>query len=156
MTRKTKMTGLAIFGLTVASVGQMGCDTAIADLIRNLLSPQNTSIVLVNNSDFAVEGRILIDDEQNTTEEIIEEIGTEISFSVAAGEMMTITRDCDLLQAMLLDDANLQVIGGAGPDARTEVLRDGSDFNCGDQIILTFDHSEVIVDFDVSVSIVSN
>ncbi|MCB9854492.1 MAG: hypothetical protein H6818_02310 [Phycisphaerales bacterium] len=136
----------ALVALTTA-----GCGTLSS--ITRLLSPDLTYVSFVNNGDYAVEGRIIIDDEQNTTEELLEEFGTEISFRVEAGDSMTISRDCDDLQAILLDDANLQVIGSAGPDARSDVFRDGSDFNCGDRITFTFDHGPQIVDFDVSVSI---
>ena len=37
-----------------------------------------------------------------------------------------------------------------------DVLRDGDDFRCGDTFVFTFDHSLVLVDFDVSVSVQGN
>ncbi len=136
---------------TAASALMGGCGTLSS--ITSLLSPNRTSVRFVNNGDFAVEGRLIIDDEQNTTEELLEQFGTEISFRVEAGETMTLSRDCDAIQAILLDDANLQVIGSAGPDARSDVLRDGSDFGCGDRVTFTFDHGGLITDFDVVVSV---
>jgi len=133
-----------------------GCDTGLANLLGNLLGPSSTSVRFVNNTNFDIEGRIIIDDEQNTTEELLEEFGTEISFSVATGNTNSISRDCDDFQAFLLDDANLQLIGTAGPDTRSDVLRDGSDFNCGDTIVLTFTASAIGANFDVAVSVESN
>jgi len=133
-----------------------GCDTGLASLLGNLLGPSSTSVRFVNNTNFDIEGRIIIDDEQNTTEELLEEFGTEISFSVATGNTNSISRDCDDFQAFLLDDANLQLIGSVGPDTRSDVLRDGSDFNCGDTIVLTFTASAVGSNFDVTISYESN
>jgi hypothetical protein len=45
------------------------------------------------------------------------------------------------------------VVGEIGPETDTGVLRDGDDFGCGDRITFTFDHSAVIVDFDVTVDV---
>jgi len=142
--------------LAVGLFASAGCDTGIVSLLGNLLGPSTTSARFVNNTDFDIEGRVIIDDEQNTTEEIIEELGTEIAFSVTSGSTSTISRDCDDFQAFLLDDANLQLIGSAGPDTRSDVLRDGSDFNCGDTIVLTFTASAIGTNFDVSISYESN
>lgn len=142
--------------LTLFAFGAAGCNTGLANLFTNLLSPSTTAVRFVNNTDFNIEGRIIIDDEQNTTEELLEQLGTEIDFSVASGATNSISRDCDDLQAFLLDDANLQVLGTAGPDVRSDVLRDGSDFNCGDTIVLTFTASAIGTNFDVAVTVVSN
>lgn len=136
------------FGVTVASAGCGSFDTLLS-----LLGPRTTTVRFVNNGDFAVEGRIIIGEDQETTEELLEQFGTEISFSVEAGGTMSLSRDCDELQALLLDDANLQVVGSVGPDTRSNVLTDGSDFNCGDRITFTFDHSALITDFDVNTAI---
>ncbi|MCA9257111.1 MAG: hypothetical protein KDA33_15785 [Phycisphaerales bacterium] len=150
MLRKQMTTALVAMTLS-ASMLATGCGSF--DTLLGLLGPSTTSVRFVNNSDFAVEGRIIIGDQQLTTEELLEQFGTEISFSVAAVETTTISRDCDDLQALLLDDANLQVIGDIGPDARSGVLRDGDDFNCGDRITFTFDHSAQITDFDVTTTV---
>ncbi len=156
MKRKMQNRTLVCLSMSLVAVGVAGCDSGIFSFLTGFLSPSSTSVRFVNNTDFNIEGRVIIDDEQNTTEELIEEIGTEISFSVASGETNSISRDCDALQAFLLDDANLQVVGSAGPDVRSDVLRDGSDFNCGDTIVLTFTASAIGTNFDVVVTVVSN
>ncbi|MCH7884473.1 MAG: hypothetical protein IIC01_04415, partial [Planctomycetes bacterium] len=51
------------------------------------------------------------------------------------------------------DDADLLILGDIGPEANSDVLRDGDDFSCGDTIVFTFDHSGILVDFDVIVSV---
>ena len=104
-------------------------------------------------SDFPVEVTVFIDNEQDLPEDVLTQVGTEIQFTVAAGEIVTFSRDCDDLQVIIIDDADLRVVGGVGPEAQSDVLRDGDDFSCGDTITFTFDHSAVIIDFDVSSSV---
>lgn len=145
---KTTIIGLLTIGLALS-----GTACGLYETLLNYLGPRQTTVRFVNNGDFAVEGKIIIGDDQETTEDLLQATGTEISFSVDAGGTMSLSRDCDELQALLLDDANLQVIGGAGPDARYQLLRDGTDFNCGDRITYTFDHSAIVTDFDVAVTI---
>ena len=35
---------------------------------------------------------------------------------VAAGESVSVSRDCDELQAIVVNDADLKVLGGVGPE----------------------------------------
>jgi len=53
------------------------------------------------------------------------------------------SKDCDNLQAIIISDADLEVVG----EEDTGTLRDGDDFGCGDTIIFTFD----LIDFDITV-----
>lgn len=128
----------------------------LAGVIGNVIQPSTTTILLVNNSDFPVEVTLYYDNEQEIPEALLTEIGTEIQQTVGVGETFTINRDCDDLQAVIIDDAELSIIGEVGPGASTGVYRDGDDFNCGDTLTFTFDHTAVIVDFDISVSISGN
>jgi len=121
-----------------------GCD---------LLGFNTVLVSLVNTSTFDVEATLYIDDEQDIPEFLLTEIGEEIEFTIPAGQTVTFARDCDELQAIVIDDADLLVIGGAGPETSTNVLRDGDEFRCGSQIIFTFSHSAAVFDFDVSVSV---
>ncbi len=125
-----------------------GCDSLIG-----LVAPNTTSVRLVNNGDFAIEVVLYIDDRQEIPRALLTELGTRMAFRIAPGERTTFSRDCDDLQAVVIDDADLQVIGQVGPEADTGVLRDGDDFRCGDTVVFTFDHSLLLVDFDVSVSV---
>jgi len=138
-----------IMGACLTGVGLVsicGCDALLG-----LVEPQ-TTVRLVNDSDFAVEGDLFYDDEDDTIEEILEENGTRRQFVIAAGGESSFSVPCDDLRAMIISDADLQIIGGVGPSASTDVLREGDDFDCGDVITFTFDHSAAIVDFDVEVS----
>ena len=128
-----------------------GCDSLIG-----LVAPNTTSVRLVNSGDFAIEVVLYIDDNQEIPRALLTELGTRMELTIAPGDSTTFARDCDELQAIVIDDADLLVIGQVGPEANTDVLRDGDDFRCGDTIVFTFDHSLVLVDFDVSVSVQGN
>ncbi len=137
-----------MFGMFLALC--TGCDSLSG--LLGFLQPNRVTVVLVNNGAFPVEGNLFYDDDQDTIEAVLTETGTERAFTVAAGGRSSFSLSCDALQAIILDDANLRVVGGVGPNASTDVLRDGSDFRCGDTIVFTFDHSDVILDFDVTVT----
>ncbi len=127
------------------------CD-AIPGLV-GVLPPNRVTVQMVNNSDFAVEGELFYDDEDDTIEEILEETGTRRQFAIPAGGQNSFSGNCDDIRALIIADADLLIIGGVGPEASTGVLREGDDFDCGDLLIFTFDHSEAILDFDVSTSV---
>jgi len=124
-----------------------GCDALV------FLLPSTVTVRLVNNGDFSVDGELYYDDDQDTIDTLLREVGTRVDFDVAAGETYTFARRCEDLQAIFIDDADLRVIVGISPDDDTEVLRDGTGFSCGDTITYTFDHSELIIDFRISTSV---
>lgn len=116
-----------------------------------LLSPSSVTVNLVNNGDFAVEVQIFVHSDQNVLETLIDDVGEELNFSVPAGSTVTFARDCDDLQAIIIEDADLQILGGLiTPDANTEVLRDGSDFGCGDTLTFTFTHPDLALSLNIA------
>lgn len=116
-----------------------------------LLSPSSVTVNLVNNGDFAVEVQIFVHSDQNVLETLIDDVGEELNFSVPAGSTVSFTRDCDDLQAIIIEDADLQILGGLiTPDANTEVLRDGSDFGCGDTLTFTFTHPDLALSLNIA------
>jgi hypothetical protein len=125
----------------------VGCDAVIG-----LAQPDTTAVDLVNDGEFDVDVTLYISDNQETIEELLTETGTRLEYSVPAGETVRFSRDCDALQAIVIENAELRLVGEIGPETGSEVLRDGSDFFCGDTIVFTFTHSGAIVDFDVSTS----
>lgn len=141
------LTTVAMFGAMVMSAG---CDAAL-----NVLQPNTTTVLLANNSDFNVQATVIIDDDQNIPRELLEEIGETITYDLSPGETASLRRECDDLQAVVIDDADLDVVGAIGPSTSSDVLRDGDDFGCGDTITFTFDHSAVLVDFDISIAVQS-
>lgn len=138
--------------ITVACVGMIfgiaGCGTLIG-----FLQPRTVTIRLVNNSDFDVAVEMYTHDDQNVPEFLITEVGDRIDRTVGSGQSTTIVGACDNVQAIIIEDADLLAIGGLGPEANTDVLRDGDEFSCGDTVTFTFDHSALITDFDVTVSV---
>ena len=138
-------------GLFLSAVALPGCDAI--DIIDALGSDEVT-VTLTNDGDFPVEVRIFIDDDQNVLETLIDDLGDEREFTVAAGESIQFSEDCDDLQAIIIDEADLQVGGlDIGPNANTKVYRDGSDFGCGDHLTFTFSHGDIPVDLDIGFSV---
>lgn len=123
------------------------------DAFVGFFQPTTTTVRLVNNADFDVQTTLYYSSEQLVPEDVLITAGTELSYTLSPGETASFSRDCDDLQAVIVDDADLQVIGGGGPEARSDVQRDGTNYNCGDIITFTFDHSAVVIDFDVAVSV---
>ncbi len=128
-----------------------GCDAV--DVVIDLLDPATVRVTLVNNGRFDVEGTLFYDDEQDLPQILLTEVGRQIDFTVPAGDFFTFTRSCDDLQAIIIEDADLLVAPGVSPETSTGVLRDGRDFSCGDSIVFTFDHSDLLLDFDVTESV---
>jgi len=137
--------------LCAVALAVSGCGTLI-----DLLAPNETVVRLVNNGGFPVEVVVYYGSNQDAPRDVLTSVGTRIEFTIAAGETATFQRDCDDLQAVVVEQAELRVVGAIGPEASSAVQRDGSEFGCGDTITFTFDHSDLIVDFDVSTSIQSN
>lgn len=121
-------------------------------LIEDLL-PSRVEVLLINNSDNTVDVTLYVSDEQDIPEDLLTSVGDKLEYSIAAGQTVNFSRECSNLQAIIVDDARLRVVGDIGPQASTGVLRDGEEFSCNDRIVFTFDHSDVIIDFDVTVNI---
>lgn len=142
---------MGTIGLLLSAVALSGCDAINA---LDALGPNEVTVTLVNNGDFPVEVRIFIDDDQNVLETLIDELGDQRDFTLAAGESMQFAEDCDDLQAIIIDEADLQLGGlDVGPNANTKVYRDGSDFGCGDLLTFTFSHEVVPINLDIGFSV---
>jgi hypothetical protein len=116
------------------------------------LGAQQVRVTLVNNGDFPVDVRIRYDDEQDIPEDLLDEVGTEVTFTVPeVGGTQTFARDCGEFQAFRIVRADLDVLGEVGPSADTVVQRDGDDFNCGDSITITFEHPQIPTELTVTI-----
>lgn len=132
---------ISITSLLISS----GCD-----LITSVL-PTTVLVRLVNNGTLPVQAEVYTSDNQNITESLLKTLGTMREFTVGAGQTMTFSDDCDDLQAIVCE-AKLQAIV-IEPNAETNVLRDETDFACGNTITFTFENSLILVDFNVMSSI---
>lgn len=137
-----------IWLLALALCPLLGCDALLS-----VLTGDTVRVSLVNDSDFDITVSLFIYDEQLVPEFLITELGDESVFFVPAGQTVVFFRICEELQAIMIDDADLLVDGGFGPEANSDVLRDDDDFSCGNTITFTFDHSAAILDFDVTSSV---
>ena len=125
-----------------------GCD-ALDDIIGG----NTVTVRLVNQSDFDVDVTLYYYDHQDVDETLLVLLGDEVEYTIGDDDTRSFTQSCDDLQAIMIEDADLQIIGGIGPEANTDVLRDGDDFGCGDTIVFTFDHSDLIFDFEIEVDV---
>ncbi len=123
-----------------------GCDA-----VGGILTSTTVTVELVNNGDYNVEATLFYYDDQDIAEALLTKIGTQLEYTIEPGETVTFTRDCDDLQAIIVEDAELQA-PLLKPDDDSPVQRDGDVFGCGDRIVFTFVHSDVLVDFEVRVS----
>lgn len=138
--------------LAAAAITASGCD-ALQQIIDVIGGTSMTTVELRNDGEFPVEVILFYDDDQETLDGVIQETGTQRDIVVAAGTTESFSRPCDDLQAIIIDDADLRVIGQVGPETSSDLLRDGDDFGCGDTIVFTFTHSALLVDFDVAVTV---
>lgn len=129
-------------------VALFGCQS-----ILEILQPRIVQVHLVNRGDFAVDILLYYHEEQLIPKELLTEIGTRLEFTIAAGQEARFSRNCEALQAVVVDNADLRIIGQIGPKTDTDILRDGNDFRCGDTVVITFDHSSVLVDFHATVDV---
>ncbi len=125
-----------------------GCDGLVG-----ILLPSTVTITLVNESaNFNVDGTIVYDDDDLFLRADLTALGTDLQFNLGPGASFSFPPlDCDEVEALILDDADLRVLGSVGPDTESDLLRVGDDFECGDEIVFTFTHSDIILDFDVVV-----
>ena len=152
MSRKTLIAGIASLLLLAG-----GCDA-----LAFLFLPNTVTVTLINQATGTVDAEIYISDQQDiprsllleVDNNIVDRLGERIDMTVIAGGQTSFFRSCDDLQAIMLGDADLNIIGGLGPDASSDVLRDGDDFNCGDQIQMIFRNSANILDFDVDLVVI--
>lgn len=119
--------------------------------LLDLLGPSGTTVQLVNTSnDFALDVELYTGEDQNALELTLTEFGERRQVTVPAGETRSFTLSCDKLQAIIIDRAELVLIGDIGPDQKSRVYRDGSDFNCGDTLVFTFSHPALPLSLDIA------
>ncbi|MBP7937139.1 MAG: hypothetical protein KA354_21045 [Phycisphaerae bacterium] len=135
---------LFLLGLAALLCMGNGCPISI--------SPDTTSVRLVNNTAFPVEVRLYYAAQQNILESLLEAIGTEYEATIAPGTTASFSRDCEELQAIFIENAKLVVVGDVGPSTDTDVYRDGTDFGCGDTLTFTFTQPALPTEINVSFS----
>lgn len=143
MNRRTRTVSIALLLLLPLA----GCGTLLG-----LLLSSRVTVLLVNDTDFDVEVSIILDSRQDLPEFLLTETGEQVDMTVPAGETLSFTRDCDDLQAILIEDADVLLLGGLGPESNTDVLRDGDEFRCGDTIVFTFTQPSIL-DLNIAIDV---
>ena len=152
-----KVLSYVFFGAVLLSMAT-GCDAvaAVAGAAAGVETPV-MNVELVNASpDFAVEVTLFFHEDDDVLESILtaEGLGSEKrEVTVPAGQTLALLpQDCDNLQAIIIEDADLLLLAGIGPEEDTRVYRgDGEDFNCGDTLVFTFSHLEVVIPTDLDI-----
>lgn len=115
------------------------------------LTPTQTTIELVNSGISPVEVTMYIGGSQYTAKDLLRLFGEEIERTVPAGATVRIPYQCDDLQAVFIDNAQVSFLGsGLGPEEESDLVRDGSDFGCGDTIRFTFSYT--LLNLDIAIS----
>lgn len=99
---------------------------------------QETSVTLRNTTNFPVDVELFYDEQQDIPEILLEEVGTQLSFSIPAGGAESFSRSCEDLQAIFINDADMRIAPGISPESSTRVFREPDDFTCGDTLTFTF------------------
>lgn len=130
---------LAMLGLIMVPLGA-GC-FGLAD---------QTTVNMVNNTQYPVSIRLYYDDDQNLPQSLIELDGTEMRFTVASGQTYTFSRTCEDLQAIFIKDADMIIAPGISPEANTRVYREPGDFGCGHTLTFTFTQNALGTNLSIS------
>lgn len=125
-----------------------GCEALVG-----LVTTSTVTVTLQNDSDqFPVAATIFYDDEEDTLKLLVIEFGESQDFSVPAGESRSMTRSCDDLRGLVLEDADLLIVSGLGPETDSDLLRIGSDFECGDEVVFTFSHEIIPLNLRLNIT----
>ena len=116
------------------------------------VSPNTTSVRLVNHTAFPIQVTVYYDSHQNIIEQLLESVGTKYEATVAPGASEFFSRDCDELQAITIQEAKMVIVGDVGPSTDSLVYRDGTDFGCGDTLTFTFTQPTLPTELNVSFS----
>jgi hypothetical protein len=147
-----QMKRIAVLGLAGLMPALVSCEAAL-DIVGNLVGSDTTTVRLVNEASSPVTVTLFFGDDQNALEAVLTEFGTEREFTLQPGDSQQFSEPCEDLQAVIIDNAKLNLLGQIGPEADTDVQRDGDDFNCGDTVTFTFDGQAIPLELNISVSV---
>ncbi len=148
-------------GPSICAVGLLvGAGCAVLPF---LLLPSGVTVTLINESAGSVDVELFLSDKQDiprallleVDKDLVDRLGERVDVRLSPGGRSSFFRSCDDLQAIVVGDADLNLLGGLGPDASSDVLRDGDDFGCGDEIRFIFRGGSNLLDFDVDAVVVS-
>jgi hypothetical protein len=111
-----------------------------------------TTVILDNRTPFEVDVELYYDENQNILEDLIDDLGTRMTFTLAANETQTFSLPCEDLQAIRITDADMNILLGVGPEAETGLYHEPDDFTCGDTLTFTFTADQLGTDLDISFS----
>ena len=124
-------------------------NVAGCDLILDRLWNSGVHVRLLNNSDYPVKVTLYYSDQTDLPRDVLTTLGTKVEYTIPAQDSADLSKPCGELRSLVIDKAELLVVGSVGPEAEMEVLRRGTDFECLETLTFTFDHGPTIVDFNI-------
>lgn len=115
------------------------CITALlgCDALRFIITPTTVTVRLRNLTAASVDVSMRFSEVEDIPKALLETLGEQRERTVAALTDRDVGPfDCDEFRAVMIDDADLNVIGDV--DESTDVFRNDDDFNCGDILVFTF------------------
>ncbi len=141
---------IIVFLLTA---GVAGCGT----LLLAILATKQTTVRLVNNGQFTVEATLHYGNDKDASTNTLVTQGTQLQYTLQPGATpVEVSRNCAALQAVIVDNAQLDTTSNSGPQTSSNVVREVADFDCGDTIVFTFDHAALGFGFHVTTTVEHN
>src|SRR5262249_3241851 len=132
--------------ICVALLAHSGCNGVLSNVLRS-----QTTVLLINNANADVDVNVADSDDSHVFQDVLDHFGTMSEFTLSPGQSTSLTRSCDDLKAVEIEDAQLRVFFGSGPHTHSSVYRAGTDFDCGQTITFTFSGSAT--DFRVTAAV---
>ena len=145
--KRNKLALLGLLGAFPVLSGQSCSD------LTDLFGPA-TAVTLVNNADDDVRVTIAYSSNGDISESDLRNSGTEIEITIPNGESRSFRRNCVAMRAVMVESAQLELIGDFGPTASSNVIRQAQGtptFVCPGFLTFTFD-SDNAFDLDVTVN----
>ncbi len=131
-----------------------GCDGVALDLSVTPSGGGIVTVTLVNDSTlYDVDVTLFFHDDDDVFDLVLPTVGTEAAFTLLPGDEVSFTEECDDLQAIVIDNAELRPFFGDEASTESDILREGEHFECGDEIVFTFTHTKLVSDFRVNIDV---
>ena len=129
-----------------------GCD--VVESLWEVVGPNTVRVVLVNTTESDVDPQMFVNEEEDLLEFLLDNDLNRFAEGVILepGDVEVFTFDCDDIGIVGSVDAELLFAPLISPDSSNDpILRQGEDFECGDEV--RFDFTGGLSDFHVSASV---
>jgi hypothetical protein len=142
------MKRVSVLLLTTTLLLAAGCSLNIS--LDDLFGNGTTTVQLVNTGDFDIDVVLYIGEDEDAAESILTTFGDRIELTIPANQIASFSRDSEDIRAIVIDNAEINIIGGIGPEEDTRVYRERDDFSEGDTLVFTFSYEALPIDLDIT------